>query len=171
MERLFQEFLVATIRRSPQFGDCRVERQSGSKILLRKGTGITGDIHTMPDIRVTKSENILVVDAKYKGPLTVHVGRRIPVSPDVYQMIAYCVANRCPGALVYPKTAASEDDMNEVYEVRGSPTEFKLRTLDLSGSISTLRSVCVDLCDDLSQMARRPNHGRSGAGVHNAGTA
>ena len=160
MEKLFQEFLVAIIRRSPRFADCRVERQSGAKILLRRGTGITKDIHTMPDIRVTKLENILVVDAKYKEPLIARMGRRIPVSPDVYQMMAYCVANVCPGALVYPKTATSEEDMNEIYEVRGSPTEFKLRTLDLSGSISTLKSVCVDLCDDLSQMARWPNNGR-----------
>ena len=113
----------------------------------------------MPDIRVTKLENILVVDAKYKEPLIVRMGRRIPVSPDVYQMMAYCVANVCPGALVYPKTTASEENMNEIYEVRGNPTEFKLRTLDLSGSISTLKSVCADLCEDLSQMARRPNHG------------
>lgn len=155
MEDLFQEFLVATIRRSPQFADCRVDRQRGSKILLRQGTGITGDIHTKPDIRVTKMENVLVVDAKYKEPLTAWMGRRIPVSGDVYQMMAYCVANGCPGALVYPKTGATEEDMNEVYEVRGSPTLFKLRTLDLSGSVSGLKSVCADLCGDLSRMARR----------------
>ena len=156
MENLFQEFLYATIRRSPYFAGCRIERQSGSKILLRRGTGVTGDIYTRPDVRVTRQENILVVDAKYKEPLTAWIERRIPITSDVYQMIAYCVTNRCPGALVYPKTSATESDMNEVYEVRGNPTVFKLRTLDLSGSVSGLKVVCASLCEDLSQMVLSP---------------
>jgi len=156
MENLFQEFLYATIRRSPYFAGCRIERQSGSKILLRHGTGVTGDIYTRPDVRVTRQENILVVDAKYKEPLTAWMERRIPITTDVYQMIAYCVTNHCPGALVYPKTSATESDMNEVYEVRSNPTVFKLRTLDLSGSISGLKAVCASLCEDLSLMVLRP---------------
>ncbi len=158
-ENLFQEFLYATIRRSPYFAGCRIERQSGSKILLRHGTGVTGDIYTRPDVRVTRQENILVVDAKYKEPLTAWMERRIPITTDVYQMIAYCVTNHCPGALVYPKTGATESDMNEVYEVRGNPTVFKLRTLDLSGSVSGLKAVCASLCEDLSQMVLRPVEG------------
>ena len=162
MEYLFQEFLYATIRRSPYFAGCRVERQSGSKILLRQGTGVTGDIHTKPDVRVASPENILVVDAKYKEPLTAWMGRRVPTSTDVYQMIAYCVTNRCPGALVYPKTNVTETDMNEIYEIRGNPTVFKLRTVDLSGSVSGLKSVCNYLCEDLSQMALADPHLRAG---------
>lgn len=163
MENLFQEFLFATISRSPWFAGSRVDRQSGSKILLRRGTGATGDIHTKPDIRVSKLANLLVVDAKYKEPLTAWMGRRIPVSRDVYQMIAYCVANSCPGALVYPKTAATEDDMNEIYEVRGSAIEFKLRTLDLSVSVSGLKSVCNSLCEDLFGLVRKQDHVRTDA--------
>jgi len=158
MENLFQEFLYATIRRSPEFADCRVERQSGSKILLRRGTGATGDIHARPDIRVAKLDNLLVVDAKYKEPLIARMGRRIPVSSDVYQMMAYCVANSCPGALVYPKTSTVEEDMNEVYEIHRNPIEFKLRTLDLSGSVPGLKLVCAELCGDLSEMAHKPSH-------------
>ena len=88
-------------------------------------------------------------------------GRRIPVTPDVYQMIAYCVANSCPGALVYPKTATTEDDMNEIYEVHGSAIEFKLKTLDLSVSVSGLKSVCNSLCEDLSGIARKQDHVRT----------
>jgi len=153
MEHLFQEFLFATIRRSSHFTGCQVERQSGSKILLRHGTGVAGDIHTRPDVRVARPQNILVVDAKYKEPLTVWMGRRIPISSDVYQMIAYCVTNRSPGALVYPKTSVTEADMNELYEIRGSRTIFKLRTIDLSGTVSGLKAVCDDLCKDLYQMA------------------
>jgi 5-methylcytosine-specific restriction endonuclease McrBC regulatory subunit McrC len=171
MENLFQEFLFATISRSPWFAGSRVDRQSGSKILLRRGTGVTGDIHTKPDIRVSKLKNLLVVDAKYKEPLTAWMGRRIPVTPDVYQMIAYCVANSCPGALVYPKTAATEDDMNEIYEVHGSAIEFKLKTLDLSVSVSGLKSVCNSLCEDLSGIARKQDHVRTDGTTRSPGAS
>src|SRR5436305_14329691 len=91
------------------------------------------------------------------------MGRGIPVARDVYQMIAHRVATSCQGALVYAKTGATEDDMNEIYEVRGSAVEFKLRTLDLSVSVSGLKLVCNSLCEHLSGLVRKRDHVRTDA--------
>ncbi len=149
MEALFQEFLFSIMRRSPAFAGMRVERQSESRIVLKHGTGITGDMSIRPDIRVGNGGSFLIVDAKYKEPLVAHFHRRIPVTPDVYQIVTYCLTNGSPGALVYPKTRQVEEDLAETYKVAGNGATFTLRTIDLSRDLSVLPRVCLQLCKDL----------------------
>jgi 5-methylcytosine-specific restriction endonuclease McrBC regulatory subunit McrC len=153
MEVLFQEFLFSIIRRSPAFAGMRVERQSESRILLKRGTGITGDISVRPDVRLRNGGGFLIIDAKYKEPLVAHFHRRIPVTPDVYQIVTYCLTNSSPGALVYPKTRQFEEDLAETYEITGSGATFTLRTIDLSTELSALPRVCWQLCRDLYAFA------------------
>ena len=155
MEQLFQEFLFATLKRSPHLADYQVVRQSGSRIVWLRGTAERRDIHVVPDVRVRNAADVLVVDAKYKRPLMGRAGRWIPVSPDVYQMMAYCVVHQCDGALVYPKVETPEADLDEIYEVRGSDSLFKLKTLNLAEPLDGLKSTCEELCANLRDFFER----------------
>ncbi|MFA5897042.1 MAG: hypothetical protein WC985_09115, partial [Thermoplasmata archaeon] len=158
MERLFQEFLFATLRRSPEFADYRVLRQSGSRIVWLRGTSVTHDIQTIPDIRVRNAADVLVVDAKYKRPLVARAERWIPVSSDVYQIMAYSVVHQCNGALVYPKVEALEADVDETYEIRGSDSRFKLKTINLAKSLAELKTTCGELCTNLHEFFELPRN-------------
>ena len=149
MEQLFQEFLLATMARSPEFAGYQLRRQSSSRIVWLRGSGLVRDIIVVPDIKVSNSMDVLVVDAKYKNPLVARINRWIPISSDVYQMMAYCVAHGCSGALVYPKTLVTDSDIDEIYEIRGSESIFKLKSVDLAGDLRQLKAACDELCLNL----------------------
>ena len=149
MEQLFQEFLFAMMARSPEFAGYQLRRQSSARIVWLRGSGLVRDITVVPDIKVSNSMDVLVVDAKYKNPLVARMNRWIPVSSDVYQMMAYCVAHNCSGALVYPKTLVTDSDIDEIYEIRGSQSIFKLKSVDLAGDLRQLKAACYELCLNL----------------------
>ncbi len=149
MEQLFQEYLFATMSRSPEFAGYRLLRQSPARIVWLRGLGATGDITVRPDIKVSDTADVLVVDAKYKNPLVAHLNRWIPVSSDVYQIMAYCVVHQCKGALVYPRTQSAETNIDEVYGVRGSGSAFKLKSVDLSGNLVDLKAASDEVCRNL----------------------
>jgi 5-methylcytosine-specific restriction endonuclease McrBC regulatory subunit McrC len=156
MEHLFQEFLFATMYRSPEFRGHRVLRQRATRIVWLRGTGLTSDITIRPDIKVSNTRDILVVDAKYKNPVLARVDRWTPVSDDVYQIMAYCVVHRCNGVLVYPRTQASEADIDEVYGLRGSDSCFKLKTIDLAGELRDLKAASDEVCRNLRDFLEGP---------------
>ncbi len=156
MEQLFQEFLFATMARSPEFAGHRLVRQSSSRIVWLHGHGVVRDITVIPDLKVSNSADVLVVDAKYKNPLIARRNRWIPVSADVYQMMAYCVVHSCSGALVYPRTQVTDTDIDEVYEIKGSASTFKLKTIDLAGELSHLKAACHELCQNLRLFVEAP---------------
>ncbi len=149
MEQLFQEYVFATMSRSPEFTGYMLVRQSPARIVWLRGLGATGDITVRPDIKVSDTAAALVVDAKYKNPLVAHLKRWIPVSSDVYQIMAYCVVHQCKGALVYPRTHSTEANIDEVYGVRGSESAFKLKSVDLSGNLGDLKAASDEICRNL----------------------
>ncbi len=164
MEQLFQEFLFATMCRSPEFSGYRVLRQSPSRIVWLRGSSLTGDITVRPDIKVSNTHDFLIVDAKYKNPLMAHTKRWIPVSTDIYQIMAYCVVHQCNGALVYPRTQTTEAGIDEVYRLRGSNSCFKLKTIDLAGELRDLKTASDEVCRNLRDFMEGP-HVPAGADV------
>jgi 5-methylcytosine-specific restriction enzyme subunit McrC len=85
------------------------------------------DISLRPDLTVDRAGRpVLVVDAKWKGlagsPL---------VTPDLYQVLAYCTALGVKRALlVYP----GRHDREWVYALAREPVRLDIRTLRVSGS-------------------------------------
>jgi 5-methylcytosine-specific restriction enzyme subunit McrC len=85
-------------------------------------------INLKPDVVVGPREQpLLVLDAKYLAPIRRHRGRPVFSNANLYQMLSYCAALRCPGMLVYPKVS---DDVDVTYEVAG--IRVTLRTVDLA---------------------------------------
>jgi len=68
-----------------------------------------------------------VLDAKYLDPIRMHRGQPVFSNPNLYQMVTYCVALRCPGVLVYPRVS---EDVDVTYEMAGAAVT--LRTVDLA---------------------------------------
>ena len=84
-----------------------------------------------------------VVDAKYKA-------LRLADAPnaDLYQMLAYCNVLELPGGhLVY----AAGDEQPRTHVILNSGVEVHVHTMDLAGSVPTLRARVESLAERITR--------------------
>lgn len=128
MEEVFERAVVNALRdemgalahHGPVFPD-RFRRILGSPPL---------SVSFKPDILLgSRDRPFLVLDTKYRNPVGRHRDRPSFSNRDIYQMVTYCTALRCPGMLVYPKVF---EDVDVTYDVAG--VRVTLRTVDLAAA-------------------------------------
>lgn len=128
MNELFERFVAKVFEAEWPAALGRVHTQRQAALGSRRSLGGVarrwGRIR--PDIAVTRGRNMVaVLDTKYKKTPAGMVH-----NPDVYQVLAYCVAEATHrGALIYPSWEFSEDD--EI-EIRNSAIAIRRFAIDLS---------------------------------------
>ena len=143
MEKLFEDFVEASLRRSQS--DLSLELRPQDVRLYAKSIGKVRSYYTRPDNALYKSGlPALLVDAKYKtlGEGDVELVLKKPNNADVYQLFASMVAHGCTrGLLVYPQILSDEDLGDGKVRWWGVSTEaFKALIGAVALPISDLRS-------------------------------
>jgi 5-methylcytosine-specific restriction enzyme subunit McrC len=118
MNELFEQFISTAFQVAGQKTRLAVVSQASAYLSLYP-------VRIRPDITI-RAGNIVVVivDAKYKRRFDVYD------NPDVYQMLAYATALKCPRTLlVFP---TSECDRDGPVEILNSPVTVEIRRIDIS---------------------------------------
>jgi 5-methylcytosine-specific restriction enzyme subunit McrC len=118
MNRVFEDFVTATLAPRIEGHGFRVERQQTDSLDL------AGKIEIRPDLSWwRRGECVGVADVKYKA-LSVS---ELP-NADVYQVLAYCVAHGVPkGVLIY----AAGNESPDLHRIRNLGVEIEAIALDL----------------------------------------
>ena len=110
--------------------------------------GYGDKVRMVPDVTIDrngKREGIL--DTKYKK-----LGSEEFRNSDIYQVLAYCVAQHCPrGLLVYPLHLTEIDDR---VEVCNSPIGINQLSIPLGGSLPKLKTNLDEFVDKVREWAR-----------------
>ena len=110
--------------------------------------GYGDKVRMVPDVSIDrngKTEGIL--DTKYKK-----LGSEEFRNTDIYQVLAYCVAQNCPrGLLVYPLHLTEIDDR---IEVRNSPIGINQLSIPLGGSLPELKTKLDEFVDKVREWAQ-----------------
>ena len=110
--------------------------------------GYGDKVRMVPDVSIDrngKTEGIL--DTKYKK-----LGSEEFRNSDIYQVLAYCVAQNCPrGLLVYPLHLTEIDDR---IEVRNSPIGIDQLSIPLGGSLPELKTKLDEFVDKVREWAQ-----------------
>jgi 5-methylcytosine-specific restriction enzyme subunit McrC len=140
MNRVFEDWLTAALTAALSAHGGTVRPQ------LRTWLDEAGRIPVRPDLTWwSQGRCTAVVDAKYKA-------LRLADAPnaDLYQMLTYCKVMELPhGHLVY----AAGDEQPRTHAIRNSGVEVHVHTIDLTGSVTTLRAQVDGLAE---QISRRP---------------
>lgn len=142
MNRVFEEFLSASLRESL--------RPHGGEVRLQAGTRLdqAGEVSIRPDLTWRAGGRPrAVIDAKYKSldPDGMRVG-------DAYQMLAYCTALGLDrGYLVY---AAGDAAREQTLAIRNSTCRICVRTLDVERAPEQVLSQVSDLVGEIVASAR-----------------
>jgi 5-methylcytosine-specific restriction enzyme subunit McrC len=128
MNELFERFVAKVFEAEWPTGLGTVHTQRQAALGSRRSLGGVARRwgRIKPDIAVTRGRDMVaVLDTKYKKTPAGMVH-----NPDVYQVLAYCVAEATDrGALIYPSWEFSEDD--EI-EIRNSNIAIRRFAIDLS---------------------------------------
>jgi 5-methylcytosine-specific restriction enzyme subunit McrC len=121
MNKVFEDFVVVALREALQLSEGQFPQGLGRSRLDRAGR-----VRLEPDISWWEDGDcVFVGDVKYKKVRAEGVN-----NPDLYQLLAYVVANRLPvGLLIY---AAGEDEP-AVHEIVYIDRRIEVMTLDLLG--------------------------------------
>jgi 5-methylcytosine-specific restriction enzyme subunit McrC len=118
MNRVFEDFITAAL--SPLLADrgVRVEAQFTDYL------DVAGKISIRPDLSWWSGRRCLgVADIKYKALRLAELP-----NPDVYQLLAYCVAHNVPkGFLIY----AAGNEVPDLHRVRNLDVEIEVVAVDL----------------------------------------
>jgi 5-methylcytosine-specific restriction enzyme subunit McrC len=121
MNKVFEDFVVVALREALGLTEQQFPQGVGRSRLDRAGR-----VRLEPDISWWEDGDcVFVGDAKYKKVRAEGVN-----NPDLYQLLAYVVANRLPGGLLI--YAAGEDEP-AVHEVVHIGRRLEVITLDLRG--------------------------------------
>lgn len=150
MNDLFEDFVVAALRDSLGLDERRFPQQAlGRRVRL----DVAGRVKLKPDLSWWQRERCLFVgDAKYK-----RIAVRGFQHPDLYQMLAYCIATELPwGLLVYAKGETEE----VVHETVNLGRTIIVRTLDLTQEPHSILSQIERIAENIRT--------RSGQGARTA---
>lgn len=153
-ERPFQTFLVDMNQLFEAYATkLATEAFAGSGLWVVGQWGTDLDVgsrvHMRPDIAVLDGGRpVLIADAKYKRTQSEEF-----VHPDLYQVLAYCVAESIPaGLLLYPKHEAETSD---VVVVRGSGTAIRRMSIDLDGTLADIEREESRVGESLRELLKR----------------
>lgn len=128
MNTLFEQAVTNALRMlvprvAAQRSIKRVEIESGFPVL---------PVTMIPDITILGSAQkpLLVLDTKYKKPIVTGQFGRSFDNGNIYQIVTYAKAARCPGMLVYPQVDEPVDVWMKMDDIR-----FGITTIDLSGDV------------------------------------
>jgi 5-methylcytosine-specific restriction enzyme subunit McrC len=142
MERVFEHYVTRAVAGTFPAGG-RYEMAVQPLHVANQPAAGQPDIHLRPDITIgSAGRPVLVIDAKWKRLKGTPL-----VTPDVYQVLAYCTALGVRRAvLVYP----GRRDRVWQYRLAQAPVEVEIRTLRVTGS----RQACEDSHKKLGRLVR-----------------
>ena len=144
MNDIFQEFVTRALREELRLSE-RAFRSDRRLPPIHLDTA--GRVRLKPDLSWWDGPTCTFVgDAKYKRVKHAHVP-----NADLYQLLAYTTALDLPGGLlIYAKGEAND----VVHRVRHAGKQLRIATLDLSGSIESLRSEIGRLAERVRALRR-----------------
>jgi len=118
MNELFEQFISTAFQVAGQKTRLIVVSQASAYLSLYP-------VRIRPDITIRSGNTVFaIVDAKYKRRFDVYD------NPDVYQMLAYATALKCPRTfLIFP---TSECEHDGPVEILNSPVTVEIRRIDIS---------------------------------------
>jgi 5-methylcytosine-specific restriction enzyme subunit McrC len=138
MNELFEQFVSAAFQVVGHRSRFLVASQAPAYLSLYP-------VRIRPDITIRAGHTVTaIVDAKYKRRFDVYD------NPDVYQMLAYATALKCPHTfLVFP---TSECDQAGPVEIVNSPVTIEICRLDISDKqcVSAAERLATDVLNQLS---------------------
>jgi len=152
MNDLFEDFVTKLlIDRLPR--KYSVEDQHQIKL------DIDGAVSLIPDVRVQERRfTILMADCKYKRTANSNYK-----NPDLYQVLAYCVASGCSqGLLMYPK---HESDVSDAVTVKHSGIRIDRMSIDLGLPIDDLDSESVRFVTEIAQLIDHSEYTQSAESI------
>lgn len=144
MNDVFQEFVTRALREELRLSEraFRSDRRLPPIHLDRAGR-----VRLKPDLSWWNGLTCTFVgDAKYKRVKHTHVP-----NADLYQLLAYATALDLPGGLLIYAEGEADD---VVHRVRHAGKQLEIATLDLSGSIDSLRSEIGRLAERVRALRR-----------------
>ena len=141
MNKIFQEFVTRALREELRLTEDTL-RSEGEVWLDEKQ-----NVRMLPDLSWWDGSTCTFVgDAKYK-----RIEHKTVPNADLYQLLAYTTALDLPGGLlIYAK--GKPDDV--VHRVRHAGKQLEVATLDLSGSIDSLRAEIAKLAERVRALHR-----------------
>ena len=153
MNRVFQDFVTQAIREALGLSDRTFRSEGGTRgVTLDEGRSV----QLKPDLSWWDGPDCTFIgDAKYKRV----VDERVP-NADLYQLLAYATALDLPTALlVYAQGEA--DDV--AHRIRHVGKRLEIATLDLSGTIDSVRDGVEKLAEKVRSMRREVRRGTHAA--------